>query len=68
MKAVRIHKFGGPEVLRWEDAPTPERRPDQVLVQIKASSINHLDIWVRNGLPVVTLPVILGSDGSGNIA
>ncbi len=55
-------------MLRWEDAPTPERRPDQVLVQIKASSINHLDIWVRNGLPVVTLPVILGSDGSGNIA
>lgn len=55
-------------MLKWEDVPIPEYPPDQVFVQIKASSINHLDIWVRNGLPVVILPIILGSDGSGVIA
>ncbi|MFY9741723.1 MAG: zinc-binding dehydrogenase [Candidatus Sulfotelmatobacter sp.] len=67
MKAVRIHKFGGPEVLTYEDTPDPQPRKDQVLVRVRACSLNHLDIWVRKGLPGVKLPHILGSDVAGEI-
>jgi NADPH:quinone reductase-like Zn-dependent oxidoreductase len=67
MKAVRIHEFGGPEVLRYEDVPDPQPRKDQVLVRVKACAMNHLDIWVRKGLPGVKLPRILGSDVAGEI-
>lgn len=67
MKAVRIHQFGGPEVLRYDDIPDPQPRKDQVLVRVKAVSLNHLDLWVRKGLPGVKLPHILGSDVAGEI-
>ena len=67
MKAVRIHKHGGPEVLHYEEIPDPTCGNQDVLVQMKASSINHLDIWVRQGIPgwKVSLPLIPGSDGAG---
>jgi NADPH:quinone reductase-like Zn-dependent oxidoreductase len=65
MKAVRIHEDGGPEVLRYEDAPDPEPGPDEVLIQLRAASLNRLDLWVRNGLPSVPKPRILGADGAG---
>lgn len=68
MKAVRIHQFGGPEVLQCEDIPDPQLRKDQVLVRVKACALNHLDLWVRKGLPGVKLPHILGSDIAGEIA
>jgi NADPH:quinone reductase-like Zn-dependent oxidoreductase len=67
LKAVRIHEFGGPEVLRYEDVADPRLRKDQVLIRVKACAMNHLDIWVRKGLPGVTLPHILGSDIAGEI-
>jgi NADPH:quinone reductase-like Zn-dependent oxidoreductase len=67
MKAVRIHEFGGPEVLRYEDVPDPQPRKDQVLVRVRACALNHLDLWVRKGLPGVKLPHILGSDIAGEI-
>ncbi|MFZ1919383.1 MAG: zinc-binding dehydrogenase [Terriglobales bacterium] len=67
MKAVRIHEFGGPEVLKYEDAPDPKPRKDQVLVRVRACALNHLDLWVRQGLPGVNLPHILGSDIAGEI-
>ncbi len=67
MKAVRIHEFGGPEVLRYEDVPDPKPRKDQVLVRVKACALNHLDIWGRKGLPGVNLPHILGSDVAGEV-
>jgi NADPH:quinone reductase-like Zn-dependent oxidoreductase len=67
MKAVRIHEFGGPEVLNYEDIPDPKPRKDQVLVRVRACSLNHLDIWVRKGLPGVKLPHILGSDIAGEV-
>jgi NADPH:quinone reductase-like Zn-dependent oxidoreductase len=67
MKAVRIHEFGGPEVLRYEDLPDAKPRKDQVMVRVRACSLNHLDIWVRKGLPGVNLPHILGSDIAGEI-
>ena len=67
MKAVRIHEFGGPEVLRYEDMPDPQPRKDRVLIRVRACALNHLDIWVRKGLPGVSLPHILGSDIAGEI-
>jgi NADPH:quinone reductase-like Zn-dependent oxidoreductase len=67
MKAVRIYQFGGPEVLRYEDVPAPEPRKDQVLIQVRACAMNHLDLWVRKGLPGVKLPHILGSDIAGEV-
>lgn len=65
MKAVRIHEDGGPEVLRYEDAPDPEPRPGEVLVELRAASLNHLDVWIRKGMPSVPKPRILGADGAG---
>src|ERR1700692_1018125 len=68
MKAVRIHAFGASEVLMYEEVPDPQPRKDQVLVRVKACSLNHLDVWVRKGLPGVKLPHILGSDIAGEVA
>jgi NADPH:quinone reductase-like Zn-dependent oxidoreductase len=65
MKAIRIHEDGGPEVLRYEDAPDPEPAPGEVLVELRAASLNHLDLWIRKGLPSVPKPRILGADGAG---
>ena len=65
MRAVRIHEDGGPEVLRYEEAPDPEPRDGEVLVELRAASLNHLDVWVRKGLPSVPKPRILGADGAG---
>lgn len=67
MKAVRIHEFGGPEVLRYEDVPDPKPRKDHILVRVRACAMNHLDIWVRKGLPGIQLPHIPGSDVAGEI-
>jgi NADPH:quinone reductase-like Zn-dependent oxidoreductase len=68
MKAVRYHEFGGPEVLKYEGAPDPVLRKDQVLIRVKACALNHLDLWCRKGLPGIKLPHINGSDVAGDIA
>jgi NADPH:quinone reductase-like Zn-dependent oxidoreductase len=68
VKAVRIHEDGGPEVLRYENAPDPVPGTGQVLIELRAASLNHLDLWVRKGLPSVPKPRILGADGAGVIA
>jgi len=65
--AVRIHEDGGPEVLVLEEAPDPVAGPGEVLVRIRASALNHLDVWVRKGLPSVPKPRILGADGAGTV-
>jgi NADPH:quinone reductase-like Zn-dependent oxidoreductase len=66
MKAVRFHQHGGPEVLRFEDAPDPAIVGDEVLVRVKACALNHLDIWERIGQNVkIPLPHISGSDIAG---
>ena len=65
MKAVRIHQHGGIDVLRYDDVPIPEINREQCLIKIKAAALNHLDIWVRRGIPGVPLPMIMGSDGAG---
>ena len=68
VRAVRIHEDGGPEVLRYEEIPDPEPGPGEVLVELRAAGLNHLDVWVRRGLPSVPKPRILGADGSGIVA
>jgi NADPH:quinone reductase-like Zn-dependent oxidoreductase len=65
VRAVRIHEDGGPDVLVLEEAPDPVAGPGEVLVRLRASALNHLDIWVRKGLPSVPKPRILGADGAG---
>jgi zinc-binding alcohol dehydrogenase/oxidoreductase len=65
VKAVRIHEDGGTEVLRYEDVEDPVAGPGQVLIRLHAASLNHLDIWMRRGLPSVPKPRILGADGAG---
>jgi NADPH:quinone reductase-like Zn-dependent oxidoreductase len=65
VKAIRIHEDGGPEVLRYEEAPEPEPAAGDVVVRLRAASLNHLDVWVRKGLPSVPKPRILGADGAG---
>jgi NADPH:quinone reductase-like Zn-dependent oxidoreductase len=70
MKAVRFHQHGGPEVLRYEDAPEPSPGPGEVLVRVRACALNHLDLWERRGLEHVTFPMphISGSDVAGEVA
>ena len=68
MKAIRIHEDGGPEVLRYEDVPDAVAGPGEVLVGLRAAGLNHLDVWVRKGLPSVPKPRILGADGAGTVA
>jgi NADPH:quinone reductase-like Zn-dependent oxidoreductase len=65
VQAIRIHEDGGPEVLRYEEAPDPVPGTGQVLIELRAASLNHLDVWVRKGLPSVPKPRILGADGAG---
>jgi NADPH:quinone reductase-like Zn-dependent oxidoreductase len=68
VKAVRIHEDGGPEVLRYEDVEDPVPGPGEVLIRLRAAALNHLDLWIRQGLPSVPKPRILGADGAGEVA
>ena len=69
MKAVRFHEHGGPEVLRYEDVPDPTPKPTEVTLRVKAVALNHLDVWLRKGLPglKVPLPKIGGCDIAGEV-
>lgn len=70
MKALCFHDHGGPEVLRYEDVPDPSPVQGEVVIQVKACALNHLDIWVRRGWPGLNLPMPHwgGSDIAGTIA
>jgi NADPH:quinone reductase-like Zn-dependent oxidoreductase len=69
MKAVVFNQHGGPEVLQYVDVPNPRPGPGEVLIEVKATSINHIDIFLRRGMPgiKVPLPKIVGSDAAGVI-
>ena len=69
MKAVRIIEHGGIEKLIYDEIPEPSCSSDKIKIQVKAAALNHLDIWVRNGLPglPIPLPLIMGCDASGTI-
>ncbi len=71
MKAVRLHGYGGIDQLRYEDVPTPEPGPDEVLIKVAATSVNPIDWKIRSGaakdrMPV-KFPVILGRDVAGTV-
>jgi len=67
MKAVVFHKHGGPEVLEYTERPDPSINAVEVLVEVKACALNHLDVWARGGLPGIRIPLphILGNDIAG---
>lgn len=67
MKAVVFNEHGGPDVLRFTDVPEPSIKANEVLVEVRACALNHLDVWVRGGMPGITIPLphILGNDVAG---
>jgi NADPH2:quinone reductase len=65
MHAVRIHQHGGPEVLRYEEVPTPAPGEGQALVRLVACGVNFIDIYQRKGLYKLDLPATLGQEGAG---
>jgi NADPH:quinone reductase-like Zn-dependent oxidoreductase len=68
MKAVVLRTLGEPEVLRVEEVPDPRPEAGEVLVRLRAAALNHRDVWIRTGRYAgITLPVILGSDGAGEV-
>lgn len=70
MKAIIIPKHGGPEVLQYADIALPQPSPAEVLVRVRACALNHLDLWVRRGMPHIQfkLPLVPGSDIAGEVA
>jgi NADPH:quinone reductase-like Zn-dependent oxidoreductase len=70
VQALRIHRHGGPEVLSLDDVPVPSPAAGEVLVRVLAASVNHLDLFVRAGMPGMPIPFprVLGCDGTGEIA
>src|SRR5260370_17063347 len=69
MKAARIHQHGPPEVLKYEDVPDPKIKANQILVRVRACALNHLDLFVRAGIPGMkfAMPHILGCDIAGEV-
>ena len=69
MKAIRVHKFGGPEVLQLDDVPDPKPGPGQVVVRIRAAGVNPVDTYIRSGNYAIlpTLPYVPGNDCAGVI-
>jgi NADPH:quinone reductase-like Zn-dependent oxidoreductase len=67
MKAVTFNQHGGPDVLEQTEAPDPKIKPHEVLIEVRACALNHLDVWVRGGLPGIKIPLphILGNDVAG---
>ena len=68
-KAIRIHAYGGPEVMQWEDVPTPEPGPGEALVHHAAVGLNYIDVYFRTGLyKAPAMPATLGMEGAGIVA
>jgi NADPH:quinone reductase len=67
MWAVRVHQPGGPEVLRYEELPTPEPKAGEALVELEASGVNFIDVYKRAGLYKLPLPTTLGEEGAGRV-
>jgi NADPH:quinone reductase-like Zn-dependent oxidoreductase len=70
VKTTLFHQHGGPEVLEYTDFPTPEPKPGEALIRLRAAALNRMDVMVRNGWPglKLELPHINGADGAGEIA
>ena len=65
MKAIQVSQVGGPEVLTLVDLPTPEPKPNEALVQIKAAGVNFHDVYVREGRYPAPLPLVMGQEAAG---
>src|SRR5438046_10092673 len=67
MRAIIFSQHGGPEVLQVGEVPNPQIKANEALVEVRACALNHLDVWVRNGLPGIKIPLphILGCDVAG---
>lgn len=68
MKAVRIHAPGGPEAMRYEDAPEPTAKPGEAIVKVEAAGINYIDVYFRSGQYKAELPITLGMEAGGTIS
>ena len=67
-KAIRIHSHGGPEVMQWEDVPTPDPGPGEALVRHEAVGLNYIDVYFRTGLyKAPAMPAIIGMEGAGRV-
>ena len=66
-KAIRIHAHGGPEVMHWEDVPTPEPGPGEALVRHAAVGLNYIDVYFRTGLYKSQLPATIGMEAAGTV-
>jgi NADPH:quinone reductase len=67
-KAIRIHSPGGPEVMKWEDVPTPEPGPTEALIKQEAVGLNYIDVYFRTGLyKAPNLPLVIGQEGAGTV-
>jgi NADPH2:quinone reductase len=67
-KAIRIHINGGPEVMKWEDVPTPEPGPGEALIKQHAVGLNYIDVYFRTGLyKAPNMPLIIGQEGAGTV-
>jgi NADPH:quinone reductase len=68
-KAIRIHAHGGPDVMKWEEVPTPEPGPGEVLLKQEAVGLNYIDVYFRTGLyKAPMMPLIIGQEGAGTVA
>jgi len=67
VKAIRIHRLGGPEVLQYEDVPVPTAGQGEALVRVEAAGVNFIDVYRRTGLYKVELPHTLGQEGAGTV-
>ena len=67
-KAIRIHSPGGPEVMNWEDVPTPEPGPGEALIKQEAVGLNYIDVYFRTGLyKAPNMPLVIGQEGAGTV-
>jgi len=67
-KAIRIHVNGGPEVMKWEDVPTPEPGPGEALIRQAAVGLNYIDVYFRTGLyKAPSMPLVIGQEGAGTV-
>jgi NADPH2:quinone reductase len=67
MKAIRVHEFGGPEVLRYEEVPVPVPKANEALVKLEAAGVNFIDIYQCTGIYKLALPLTLGLEGAGTV-
>lgn len=65
MKAIRVHQYGGPEALAYEDVPMPEPKAGEVRIKVTAAGLNFIEIYQRSGLYQGNLPFILGAEATG---